>query len=530
MSRLRRSGPTPPAATGSSGLSAARRTEDLQALADGETVDVLVIGGGITGAGVALDAATRGLSVALVERRDLANGTSRWSSKLAHGGLRYLAQGQPGVAWESAVERAVLIDTTAPHLVRPFPGVLPLIDLVPRRMEAGIALVLRTGDAMRAASGTSRKVLPPTRRISAEEACRLVPALRGVAMRGALLSWDGQLEDDARLVIAVARTAAAHGARIITYAGATAVHSRGADVRDERTGETLRVHARNVVNAAGVWAGELAPGVTLRPSRGTHLLFEAATLGDPRSALTIPIDDSGTRFALAIPRPDGLIQLGLTDEPSEGEIPDEPPVPDADRDFLLEVMSRTIGRTLTPDDVVGGFSGFRPLLDGHGSGSGTSDLSRRHAVLEDPATGLLTIVGGKLTTYRRMAQDTVDHLAARAEVTCGPCVTARVPLVGAQPRDAVAPPGVPERLVRRYGAEASAVAAMAEGNPERLEPIAPGVAVSVAELRFGVERELALTVEDLVDRRSRVGLVTANRAAATAGAQAVLDGLTAVSA
>ena len=520
--------PVLPAATGSTALNAARRTGDLQALADGEVVDVLVIGGGITGTGVALDAATRGLSVALVERRDLANGTSRWSSKLAHGGLRYLAQGQPGVAWESAVERAVLIDTTAPHLVRPFPGVLPLTDLVPRRMEAGIALVLRTGDAMRAASGTSRKVLPPTRRISAEEARRLVPALRGVAMRGALLSWDGQIEDDARLVIGVARTAASHGARIVTYATATAVDRGGADVRDERTGETLRVHARHVVNAAGVWAGDLAPGVTLRPSRGSHLLLEATTLGYPRSALTIPVDDSGKRFAMAIPRPDGLIQLGLTDEPSEGEIPDEPPVPDADRDFLLDVMSRTIGRTLTPDDVVGGFSGFRPLLAG--DGSGTSDLSRRHAVLEDPDTGLLTIVGGKLTTYRRMAQDTVDHLAARAGVTCGPCVTAQLPLVGAQPRDAVAPPGVPERLVRLYGAEAAAVAAMGEGNPERLEPIAPGVAVSVAELRFAAERELALTVEDLIDRRSRVGLVQANRADAKAGAQAVLAGLAAISA
>ncbi|MCX6385717.1 MAG: glycerol-3-phosphate dehydrogenase/oxidase [Solirubrobacterales bacterium] len=507
--------------TASSSLNVGRRSRDLEALAGGEVVDVLVIGGGITGVGVALDAATRGLTVALVERRDLANGTSRWSSKMVHGGLRYLAQGQPRVAWESAVERAILIDTTAPHLVRPLPGIIPLTTMVSKRMGAGISLVMHTADGLRAAAGTSRKVLPLARHIEAEEAGVLVPATVGVAMRGALLSWDGQLEDDARLVIGVARTAASYGARVITYATVTGVDQGGADIVDEISGERLRVSARNVVNATGVWAGGLAPQVRLRPSRGSHLLLRAKTFGDPRAALTVPVDSSGKRFASAIPFPDGLVQLGLTDDPADVEISDEPVVPDVDRDFLLHAIGSATNRVLTADDVIGGFCGFRPLLDG--DGSSTSDLSRRHAVIEDRRTGLVTIVGGKLTTYRRMAQDTVDRLASRSGVSCGPCLTALLPLVGAQPRNSVASADIPERLVRRYGSEAEVVAAMTTAGADQLQPITPEVNVSAAELLFGIEHELAISAEDLIDRRCRVGLLEGNRAAALIQARSLLD-------
>jgi glycerol-3-phosphate dehydrogenase len=500
------------AGAGSDSLDAARRARELAALADGETVDLLVVGGGITGTWVALDAATRGLSVALVERGDLAQGTSRWSSKLVHGGLRYLAQGQFGVAWESARERAVLMDVSAPHLIRALPFLTPLGDAIPPAEGAKLEIGLRLGDRLRAAAGTSRRRLPPTRRVSAQEARRLAPALSDRGLRGALMHWDGQLEDDARLVVAVARTAAAHGARILTYARAADLRADGATIHDERTGATLDVRARHVVNAAGVWAGELSGGVELRPSKGAHLLVAAATLGHPRAAVNVPArGDGGSRFVFALPRPDGLVLVGLTDQPFDGAIPDAPAVDAADERFLLEAISGALQVPLTPDDVVGRYAGLRPLLAGEADAA-SADLSRRHAVIE--RDGILTIVGGKLTTARRMAQDAVDRLAARPGVRAGGCATHKLPLVGAQPPGRAAPAGLPERLVRRYGAEAARVGALAEGDAALLEPIAPGVPVSRAELRFAVAHELALTPEDLLDRRTRVGLVADQRAAA----------------
>jgi len=497
---------------GSDSLGAARRARELVALADGETVDVLVVGGGITGVWVALDAATRGLSVALAEQGDLAQGTSRWSSKLAHGGLRYLAQGQFGVAWESARERATLMDVSAPHLIRALPFLTPLTGAIPPAEGAKLEIGLRLGDRLRAAAGTSRRRLPPTRRISAQEARRLAPSLSDRGLRGALMHWDGQLEDDARLVVAVARTAAAHGARILTYARASDLEAGGATLHDERTDASIAVNARHVVNAAGVWAGGLAGGIELRPSKGAHLLVEAARLGHPRAAINVPArGDGGSRFVFALPRPDGLVLIGLTDQPFEGAIPDAPAVDAADERFLLEAISGALEIPLTPADVVGRYAGLRPLLAG-APDAASADLSRRHAVLE--RDGVVAIVGGKLTTARRMAQDAVDRIAARPGVRAGACTTRKLPLVGAQPPGGAPPAGVPERLVRRYGAEAPRVAALAAGDPALLEPIAPGVPVCRAELRFAVAHELALTAEDLLDRRTRVGLVPEWRVAA----------------
>lgn len=502
-----------------SALDARRRAEDLERLGDGEPVDVLVVGGGITGAGVALDAAGRGLSVALLERGDLAQGTSRWSSKLAHGGLRYLAQGHPDVAWESARERAVLL-RAAPHLIAPLPLLTPLTPDLPGPAAAGTMAVLRAGDAMRRLAGTSRRRLPNARRIDAPEALRLAPALRATGLRGALMSWDGQLSDDAALVVAVARTAAAHGARIVTYARALRIDGDGARVRDERTGGELDVRARHVINATGVWAGELAAGVRLRPSRGSHLLVAGERLGRPGAAIGVPLPGSRSRFVFAVPRPDGDVLLGLTDVPVEGAIPDEPAVTPEEEAELLRAVGAALEAPLSPLDVIGRFAGLRPLVDG--DADGTADLSRRHAVLEDPETGVVTVVGGKLTTYRRMAQDAVDRVAARPGVRAGACVTARLPLVGAQPLEARVA-GAPARLVRRYGAEAGAVLALAGGRPELLEPLADGVEVTGAEVRFAVERELALTADDVLDRRTRIGLVPARRAAAEAAVRALLD-------
>ena len=244
----------------------------------------------------ALDAASRGLSVALLERRDLAHGTSRWSSKLVHGGLRYLEHGEWGLAWESAVERATLMRTVAPHLIRSLPFLIPLDAAIGRRAAAKATLGLRIGDGLRTAARTSRRALPPPRRVSALEARRLAPALPATGLRGALLSWDGQLEDDARLVIAIARTAAAHGARILTYAGVTGLREDGVEAVDGRTGAAFTVRARHTAVAAGVWTGALTEAVALSPSRGSHLLVRAERLGDPRAAVSM----TGARRARAL--------------------------------------------------------------------------------------------------------------------------------------------------------------------------------------------------------------------------------------
>jgi glycerol-3-phosphate dehydrogenase len=496
----------------SSHLNAARRARELEALADGEPVDLLVVGGGITGTGVALDAAARGLSVALLERHDLAHGTSRWSSKLVHGGLRYLAQGQFGVAAESARERGILMTRTAPHLTRALATVIPLTDRVGRGNSAMLRTGYRVGDLLRAGARTSRRALPPPRRVAAPEARALVPALQTARLRGAIVGWDGQLEDDARLVVGVARTAAAHGARIITRCSVTAVERGRVHARDELTGETLEVAARHVINATGVWAGELAPDVRLRPSKGAHVIVHAGRLGYPRGALTVPAQGQGAKFVFALPFSDDRIAIGLTDDAYEGPVPDEPQVDAADQRFLLETISSALDLPLGDGDVIGGYAGFRPLLDA-GEG-GTSDISRRHAVLEDPKSGMLTLVGGKLTTYRRMAQDAVDRVTDR------PCRTANLPLVGALG----APAGdLPVRLVRRYGAEAAAVAALADRAPELLEPIADGLPVLGVELDFAARSELALTADDLLDRRTRLGLVPAERSAAAPAAEALLE-------
>src|SRR5215218_928599 len=425
---LRRSGAVP-GAVASDSLDATRRARELAALAGGEVVDVLVVGGGIVGTWAALDAASRGLSVALIERGDLAQGTSRWSSKLAHGGLRYLAHGDVGVAWESARERAILMDVSAPHLIRALPFLIPLGGHVDRVAGATMEVGLRLGDALRAGAGTSRRRLPPARRISAEEARQLAPGLSDRQLRGALLHWDGQIEDDARLVLAIARTAAAHGARILTYVAATELRADGATVRDalDDDGSTFDLRARRVVNATGVWAGELTGGaVRLQPSKGSHLLVRAAALGEPRAAVNAPLPGQSTRFVFAVPRLDGLVMIGITDAPFDGPIPEEPTV-DADEEaFLLTSIGRVLERTPTADDVVGRFAGLRPLLAGEGEAAGdaTADLSRRHAVVEHD--GVVTVVGGKLTTARRMAQDALDQVVAPHADRAGPCVTHRI--------------------------------------------------------------------------------------------------------
>jgi glycerol-3-phosphate dehydrogenase len=503
-------------------LNAGRRTSDLEALRDGAPLDLLVIGGGVTGTGAALDAAARGLRVALVERRDLAWGTSRWSSKLVHGGLRYLAQGAVGIAMESARERHVLLTRTAPHLVRPIVQTVPLTPQIDARAERFTRVGFALGDGLRRLAGTSASDLPRARRADVDELLRLAPGVSRDGLRGGLVAWDAQLEDDARLTVGLARTAALHGARIVTRCGATELSGDGARLRDELTGETFDVGARAVVNATGVWAGELVDELRLRPSLGTHLVIPLERLGGLAGTLNVPVPGERHRWVFAIAQRSGLAYVGITDEPAPGPIPDIPQAPQADIDFLLKTLSGALAVPLTQDDVVGTYAGLRPLVDRDDDGK-TADLSRHHAVVRSGG-GLVSIVGGKLTTYRQMAQDAVDAAIEAGGLTdaAGPCRTRDLPLVGAAARDALGAVAAPSRLVDRHGTEAPAVLALAAGDPQLLAPVAPGLDVLGVEILHAARAEGALDADDVLDRRTRIGLVPADRARAHPVVQALL--------
>jgi glycerol-3-phosphate dehydrogenase len=494
----------------STALNAARRNADLTALADGAPSDVVVIGGGITGAGIALDAASRGLRVTLVEKHDLAFGTSRWSSKLVHGGLRYLATGNVGIARRSAVERGILMTRNAPHLVRAMAQLVPLLPSMGRMERTLVRAGFLAGDVLRKTAGTPDSILPGSRRISAQRAIDMAPAVRRNGLDGGLLAYDGQLIDDARLVAAVARTAAQQGARILTYTNASEATGTSLRLTDQRTGESFEISARAVINATGVWAGEIDPTLKLRPSRGTHLVFDAETFGNPTAALTIPIPGELNRFVFAMPEQLGRVYLGLTDEEAPGPIPDVPQPTSEEVSFLLDVANTALGITLESADVIGAYAGLRPLID---TGAGrTSDVSRDHAVVESPSR-VISVVGGKLTEYRHMAEDVLDRAIELRGLVAGECRTRKLPLVGApaNPGSTVAPmAGLPESLVLRYGAEAANVIAAATCELPA-DPVADGIDVTRAEFEYAITHEGALTVDDIVDRRTRVGLVAADR-------------------
>ncbi|MCV7057630.1 glycerol-3-phosphate dehydrogenase/oxidase [Mycolicibacterium gilvum] len=507
--------------SGSTSLNAARRTVDLTQLGDGAPVDVVVIGGGITGAGIALDAASRGLAVVLVEKHDLAFGTSRWSSKLVHGGLRYLATGNVGIARRSALERGILMTRNAPHLVHAMPQLVPLLPSMGAPSRALVRFGFAAGDGLRKLAGTPASVLPRSRRVDAQRAVALAPTVRRDGLDGGLLAYDGQLIDDARLVTAVARTAAQHGARILTRVAASDASRTAVSLTDTLTGETITIAARAVVNATGVWAGEIDESLTLRPSRGTHLVFDAAALGNPTAALTVPIPGEINRFVFAMPEQLGRVYLGLTDEDAPGPIPDVPEPTPAEVTFLLDTVNTALDTALRHEDVVGSYAGLRPLID---TGTGrTADVSREHAVTESPS-GVISVIGGKLTEYRYMAEDVVDRAVELRGLTAGVCRTRNLPLVGA-PSNPVAtlrsPVELPGSLVARFGAEAPNVIARAScARPT--DPVAEGIDVVRAEFEYAVTHEGALTVDDILDRRTRIGLVARDRVRAESVADEIL--------
>lgn len=474
-------------------------------------VDVLVVGGGITGAGVALDAASRGLSVALLESHDLASGTSAFSSKLVHGGLRYLATGDLPLAWESAAERALLMKTIAPHLVRPLPFLVP--DLRSgKRAEFALSIVgTMLADGIRRATRLPGGLLPRPRRLSAQAVHAMVPSIPAAAVRGGTLYWDGQLEDDARLVLAVARTAASLGAHIIRDLRVDSATETHVTATDQRTEETLEIAARAVVNATGVWAADLEPALRVLPSRGSHIVVRSQRLGHPSAAYTVPVPGKFGRFVFVLPQPDGVCYIGITDEEDRDADGRAGDAPEVDIDFLLGVVGRDMVEPLTRADVVGAFAGLRPLVS---TAASTSDVSRRHLVLDKPGRPI-TIVGGKLTTYRRMAEDAVDAVMRRMpEATASRTKT--LPLVGAGAAASSS------RLVRRYGAEADEVERLAREHPQVAGALFDGCAVTGEELLFGVLAEGAASVDDLLDRRTRLGLVPADAERARPAAVRIL--------
>ena len=441
-------------------LNAARRAADLTALADGEPLDVVVIGGGITGAGIALDAASRGLRVALVEKHDLAFGTSRWSSKLVHGGLRYLASGNVGIARRSAIERGILMTRNAPHLVHAMPQLVPLLPSMSHGKRALVRAGFLAGDALRMLAGTPASTLPRSQRIPARRVVEMAPTVRSDGLDGGLLAYDGQLIDDARLVTAVARTAAQHGARILTYVAASEATGTSVRLTDRRSGQAFDVSAGAVINAAGVWAGEIDGSLRLRPSRGTHLVFDAGAFGNPTAALTVPIPGELNRFVFAMPEQLGRVYLGLTDEAAPGPIPDVPEPSDEEIAFLLGTVNTALGTELGTGDVIGAYAGLRPLIGA----------------------------------------------PANPGAACRP---------GA---------GLPASLVARYGAEASNVIASASCD-RASEPVAEGIDVTRAEFEYAVTHECALDVDDILDRRTRIGLVPGDRERVVAVAGEFLAGI-----
>jgi glycerol-3-phosphate dehydrogenase len=505
-----------------------------------ERFDVLVIGGGVTGAGTALDAASRGLRVALVEARDLASGTSSRSSKLIHGGLRYLEQFDFKLVYEALRERDLLVSKLAPHLVKPVSFLYPLYKKVVERPYVGAGLVLY--DSM---EGTRRPV-PRHRHLSARGALKRAPALSPDRLAGAMLYYDAQV-DDARHTLTVARTAAAHSAVIGTRLSVvgllrSAERVTGARVRDEESGRVLEVSAEAVVICAGVWTDlvhELAgvqAGYRVRMSKGVHIVVPRSAV-DADTGMILRTEKSVLFF---IPWGEHWI-VGTTDTDFDGDRA-EPVATEEDIEYILAAANRVLARPLIRADVTGVYAGLRPLVDAAADngakpngGKPTTKLSREH-VVDTPVPGLASIAGGKFTTYRLMARDVVDAAVADFDREVPGSVTEQVPLLGADGLAAVQPAvgrlaedyGVPraavEHLLGRYGTLAAEVLELVKGDAALGRPLAPGHPYLRAEVAYAVSHEGALHVEDVLMRRTRLFIEAADSGAAVAADVAALMG------
>jgi len=506
------------------------RAAAIEAIA-GQHFEVVVIGGGITGAGVALDAASRGYSVALLERGDYAVGTSSRSSKMVHGGLRYLQNFDLGLVREALLERQLMVQL-APHLVYPTPFLVAALG--EERRDRKLGLGLNMYDVMATTRvGRSRREMRASkeededfywspdrhRTIGRDEVLELVPALAAREPKDAYMFYDCQT-DDVRLVLTILGEAERFGAVMLNGANVTEVLSAngragGVAFAEAESGERVEVSADHVVNATGVFADQIRPEEVvdeedvprIAPSRGTHVILDQADLPMGSAACIVPAGEGRMIFSLPWY---GRTLIGTTDNDYEGDTAHPKPAGD-DVAYLLEAANDFFGTSLTQSDLVGAYAGVRPLISS-GDPRKSVDISRK-AELYETSSGMLTITGGKLTTWRRMAKQTVDRLVER-EGREAPCHTAEIPLgMEARAEDLEAPEGVGEEAVSqlafRYGHAARAVLDLAWKDPKLAAPIVPGRPDLLAEVAIAARREQARCVADVLLRRTRLGILAA---------------------
>ncbi|MGZ8622319.1 MAG: FAD-dependent oxidoreductase [Solirubrobacterales bacterium] len=504
------------------------RANALSAL-EQDQFDLVVIGGGITGAGVALDAASRGYSVALLERGDFAEGTSSRSSKMVHGGLRYLQNFDLGLVREALLERQLMVHL-APHLVYPTPYLVATLGDARRDRRIGIGLnmydVMATsrigrGRSQREAREQEGAFWSPDRHrtISGEEAAEMAPALAPLEPNSAYLFYDCQT-DDARLVLTILGEAERFGAVLANGAEVIEILDKGGRAggvafTETGSGERLEVRATNVVNATGVWADRIRPDEILTeeeipriaPSRGTHITLSTDDLPVGDAAFVVPAGEERTVMVLPWY---GRAMIGPTDNDYDGDIDHVPPSRD-DVTYLLDAVNNYLELELTPEHVTGAFAGVRPLISA-GDPKKSVDISRK-AELYETSSGMLTITGGKLTTWRRMAEMTVDRIAQR-DGRAAECRTDDIPLgMPARPEDLETElklsAGTTEQLAFRYGHAARRVLDLCEADPKLAEPILPGHPDLLAEVVIAARAEQARSVADVLLRRTRLGLIAA---------------------
>lgn len=490
------------------------RADSLRRL-DDEHFDVLVVGAGITGAGAALDAATRGLRTALIDKGDFASGTSSKSSKLVHGGLRYLQQREIRLVYEALSERQ-LLRHTAPHLVRILPFMIPIFSkdgVIPR----SVAKVLGSAMWMYDLTGGAR-IGKLHRRISKDAALAHMPTLPADRLAPSYLYYDARA-DDARLTLAVTRTASDYGAAVANYATLTGLvkdgSGRACGARVVAGGAEIEVLADTIVNATGVWADDvrsLDESVhpdTIRPAKGIHITVPWAKVRND-IAVVVPVPKD-KRSVFVVPWGDDCGQpaftyIGTTDTDYDGPL-DDPTCTPEDIAYLLRAINFSVTTDITEADVLGAWAGLRPLVRS-ATTERTADLSRRHSVNRS-ASGVITVTGGKLTTYRRMAADAIDDavdLLGRG----GRSDTKRVRLAGAIGWDA---PGLPPHLAGRFGGDARRVLALTADDPSLAEPLVPGLPYIRAEAVYAVREEMALSVDDVLSRRTRARILARDASA-----------------
>ncbi len=506
----------------STALGPAARTEALERLASDE-FDVLVIGGGVTGCGAALDAVTRGLRVGLVEARDLAAGTSSRSSKLFHGGLRYLEQLNFALVFEALKERSLALTKLSPHLAKPVPFLYPLTRKVVDRSYAGLGIGVY--DVM----GAGRGVPHHLRHLGRKKTLESFPSANRQTLKGSIKFYEGQV-DDARHTMMIGRTAAHYGAAVATSARVIgflreADRVAGVRVRDLESGNEFEVRAKQTINAAGVWMDELQKLLggrgqfEVRASKGIHLVVPRNRINS-RTGLITQTEKS---LLFIIPWTSHWI-IGTTDTDWQLDRA-HPAASQADIDYLLRQANTLLADKLDRDDVVGVYAGLRPLLAGESDS--TSKLSREHAVAS-PVRGVITVAGGKYTTYRVMAKDAVDAAVRDLDESVPPSCTEDVPLLGAEGYHALwnARPLIVadtrmreaqvEHLLNRYGSLLPELLEMIRARPELAHPLESAPEYLKVEAVYAVSHEAALHLDDILARRTRISIETWDRGVAAA--------------